>query len=85
MANPTTADTEALELFALARVAALNGEGAALRRRAGLSIRDLSRICGVCPNSVVAWETGTSRPTGARALRYGQTLRELLAIDKALA
>lgn len=49
---------------------AATGQARAMRLSARLSLRDLARDVGVNATTILRWEAGTSRPSGAAALRY---------------
>lgn len=52
--------------------------GAALRRRARLTLAEIARDVGVTENAVGNWERGACRPSrGDHAARYLALLREL--------
>lgn len=55
-----------------------SGEAAALRRRAGLSQRDIASLIGSDHTTVGRWERRQrTRPRGALALRYAKVLARL--------
>ena len=60
-----------------ARQLASSGAGRMIRQAAGLSLADIARVCEVDPSAVFRWETGERRPSGDRAVTYGQFLCEL--------
>ncbi|MHA6631876.1 helix-turn-helix domain-containing protein [Pseudonocardia sichuanensis] len=47
---------------------------ARLRRALGIRQREVALAIGVSPQSVWAWETGRSEPTGAHRKRYAELL-----------
>jgi len=51
--------------------------GEALRRSAGLSLRDIARDLRVSSQTVFKWEKGINRPSGDHALAYLEILRGL--------
>ena len=69
------------EATQLARVRDLVRSGAArsIRRSAGLSYRELARSADVAPSTVHRWEHQMQAPRGNAALRYLETLEELMS------
>jgi DNA-binding transcriptional regulator YiaG len=78
MAHASTRQKEATQL---ARVRDLVRSGAArsVRRAAGLSYRELARSADVAPSTVYRWEHQVQVPRGVAALRYLETLEELMS------
>jgi DNA-binding transcriptional regulator YiaG len=72
-----------LEAFAAARreLAALPSPARCkmIRVRSGASVREFARLLGVAPNTIVAWEAGTSVPRAENAERYRKLLE---AVDR---
>ena len=56
---------------------ALTGEGAARRKRARLSVRQVAEAIGVGGPTLARWEMGDRRPTGDPALAWVRLLRQL--------
>lgn len=54
-----------------------NGTARLIRTTADLRLGDIARELGVSVQSVSAWERGTQRPSGERAVAYLSLLREL--------
>jgi DNA-binding transcriptional regulator YiaG len=75
----TVEDTIAL---AEARMRVLNGDLAAIRRRAKLSQDAIGRAVGVTRVTVCRWESGERVPSGDPAVRLARLLRELEALTK---
>jgi DNA-binding transcriptional regulator YiaG len=48
-----------------------------IRRRAGLSLRDVARLVGVSVAAASRWETGEMSPNREHSLVYGDLLRRL--------
>lgn len=61
------------------RKAASNGAGRALRRRAGLSLRELADLIDVDPATLSRWERGAVRPRHDAALRWSNALDAITA------
>jgi transcriptional regulator with XRE-family HTH domain len=68
------------DVVELARVRALarNGTARTIRVAAGISLGELAKSVGVDRSTILRWESGERRPRGAAALRYAQTVRDLL-------
>lgn len=47
---------------------------AQMRRALGIEQREIAKAVGVSPQSVWAWETGRSEPTGDHRVRYAELL-----------
>ena len=73
-------DTIAL---AEARIRTLNGDLAAIRRRARISQEAIGRAVGVTRTTVGRWESGERAPSGQPAVRLANLLRELEAVASA--
>lgn len=59
------------------RRAAADGTARKIRKRAGVTQREIARACGVVPSAVNQWERGKRTPEGHAALRYARVLRDL--------
>lgn len=66
-----------LLMLARARVLARSGEGLRIRRRAGLSIRDLASELSVWPSTVNRWERAERVPRGEAAVRWAGLMHAL--------
>ncbi len=66
-----------MQLLIEVRQAIASGRAARVRELAGLSRSELARRVGVRPATVSRWESGHRRPGGAKALAYGEALREI--------
>lgn len=44
----------------------------AARKMAGLTQRDLAKLCGVSESTVISWEKGRREPTVSQARRIGE-------------
>jgi DNA-binding XRE family transcriptional regulator len=55
----------------------LTGTAEMIRRRAGLSLRDVGRAVGVMGSTIYQWEQGRYFPAGGRAIAYAALLRQL--------
>jgi transcriptional regulator with XRE-family HTH domain len=49
----------------------------ALRRAAGVSLRELADVVGVTVRTLCYWEAGQRRPSGRQLERYAEALRAL--------
>lgn len=67
-----------LERLARARHLAASGEARRVRLHTQTSLSEIAEACSVDTATVWRWETGTRRPRGDAALRYGSVI-ELLA------
>jgi transcriptional regulator with XRE-family HTH domain len=56
--------------IANARDHAVSGAGRLIRLSAGISLREMARAIGVDPSTLLKWERGEHRPTGAAAERW---------------
>jgi transcriptional regulator with XRE-family HTH domain len=60
-----------------------DGTARDLRLRSGLSLDAVARPVGITAGALWKWETGMRVPrVGEAAVRYGQLLAELLALDE---
>lgn len=69
---------EELLVVAEARSLAKTGAAQALRLAAGFSLGEVGSAVGASSSTVLRWERGERRPSGERALLYGQLLRRLM-------
>jgi DNA-binding transcriptional regulator YiaG len=69
------------ELEDLAQLRAFLRTGAAtpVRSKGRVSLREAAAVVGVSPSTILRWETGERRPTGAAGVRYWHLLRGLMA------
>lgn len=66
-----------LREIAWVRQMCTSGAARQLRASHGLSLREIATPTRVSPQTVLRWETGLNRPTGARALAYARVLRRM--------
>lgn len=78
-ARPLLDVNSAIEL-AWVRDVAASGEAREIRRRAGLSQREVALSIGATRSGVALWEEGRRAPQGAPALRYASLLKGLMKI-----
>jgi DNA-binding transcriptional regulator YiaG len=67
-----------LQTISLARELAANGAARVLRTRARLSLSEVASACATDPANVHRWELGRQRPSGRRAVLYGELLERLM-------
>lgn len=60
-----------------ARDHAVSGAGRLVRLTAGISLREMARAIAVDPSTLLKWERGEHRPTGAAAGRWVDELTRL--------
>lgn len=63
--------------IANARDHAASGAGRLIRLSAGISLREMARTIGVDASTLLRWERGERRPTGAAAGRWVDELTQL--------
>lgn len=63
--------------LANARDHALSGAGRHVRLSSGISMREMARTIRVDPSTLLRWERGERRPTGAAAERWVDELHRL--------
>ena len=68
-----------IEALMFGREASATKTGTLVRKRAGLSQRELARAANISLPTVKAYEQGRRRPSGAAGVRYGHLLQELLS------
>ena len=74
---------DSILVLSLARRATESGEGRRLRLDRGIGLREAARAVPCDASTLRRWEVGECRPTGERALAYGNLIAELLNADVA--
>jgi len=74
----TTTKTRLQRLAAVRRLCA-TGEARQIRESSKLSLSEVADDVAVTPTAIWGWETGSRKPRGDAALRYGEVLDSLRA------
>ena len=73
--------TSRLLLLAKTRTRVADGSAKALRQRYGLSLTEIAEGLSISPTTVWRYERGDRVPRGDVAVRYGQLLSDLAALE----